>query len=87
MYVESVKRISDRTLTPLLGIRCRSYQAFVSGDCCHQESQFAELGELTDRSARGLYYLTTGPQGDVVRPVNNATNCHLAQYLLSITQN
>ena len=73
----------EPSLSPLLGIKCDSYQHFTSGLCCHQDSQFAELGERCSIEARGVFYLNTGPPPGQVLPVNKATNCILAQQSLS----
>ena len=78
LYLLSVDRIADRSLPPMLGIKCASHGAFMAGQCCNQDSEFAELGEVVDSRARGIFYLSTGPPPDRVLPVNIATNCKLA---------
>ena len=80
LYIQSVKRIKDRSLPPLLAIKCKSYQAFQSGECCGRLPVFAQLGEMVDRRARGVFYISTGAQGHFNLPVNTATNCALAQH-------
>lgn len=86
LYIQSVRRIKERSLPPLLAIQCRSYQAFQSGQCCHNtQPVLAQLGELVDRRARGVFYLSTGPQGSYNLPVNTATNCDLAQKHVNIS--
>ena len=85
LYIESVKRIKARSLPPLLAIRCGSYRAFLSGQCCHQGAQFAQLGEMVDRAARGVFYISTGGSHSNL-PVNKATNCHLAQHHVNTSE-
>lgn len=77
LYAESIRTKHNPSLTPLVGLRCNSYQMFLDGSCCRVDQKTAIMGEGVDLATRGTFYLKTRRKSRFALPSKNSTNCEL----------
>lgn len=77
LFGESIEATFDAHLTPIVGLRCNSFNKFLSGDCCRGlKHDTALLGEAVNQSSRGQYYLLTRDRPRFGLPPSESTKCH-----------
>jgi len=77
LFGESIEASKEPKMSPIVGLECRTYKKFLSGECCRSKHQTAVMGDSVDRTTRGTFYLKTRDRPRYALPVMNSTNCEI----------